>query len=110
MTKQNFIKNMKELKELFDVEEKINKGFEELNVEKDFPTYISLSKPINIVIDILKDEMNDEYDNISYFIYDLKWGKTKIAKNCITEKDGTKISLQTTSQLYDYLMTYSKDN
>lgn len=50
---------------------------------------------------LLEHTMNDRGENISYFIYELDWGKT--GKNCIKEKDGTKVSLRTYKELYNYI-------
>ena len=106
MTKSNFIIHLYRIAELQEAETKITESIGLLD-DKDFPQF-SLHKPISFMIDLLKEAMNDKYDNISYFIYELNWGKDKMAKNCITEKGGTKISLQTPSQLYNYITKYNK--
>lgn len=103
MKKINFIKHLKSIKEMHDAEDNITKALQLLG-EKDFPIYFSLTKPITFMMEILKDAMNDKYDYISYFVYELDWGKHKMARNCITEKNGKKISLQTESQLYNYII------
>lgn len=41
---------------------------------------------------------------ISYFIYDLNYGKNPMAIGCITRKDGSKVSLTTPERLYDWIM------
>ena len=43
-------------------------------------------------------------DEISYFIWELGFGKSKNAIDCITRDNGSKLSLTTPEQLYDWLM------
>ena len=102
MNKTNFVKHLQRIKEMFEAEEKITKSLRLIG-GKDFPTHFSLEIPITFMIEVLKDVMDDKDDWIGYFIYELEFGKNKMAKNCITEKDGKKVSLQTSSQLYNYI-------
>ena len=104
MNRKNFKKHLKGIKELGEIEEKITKSFKLLDC--DF-NYFSLGKSITLAREILKEAMNDKYDYIDYFIYELDWGKNKMAKNCVEEKDGTKYSLQTMDQLYDYIIKFN---
>lgn len=106
MNKKKFTKHLKTIKELHKAEDKITKAFQLIG-SKDF-SHFCLEKPITCMTDILQDAMNDKYDYIPYFMYDLEWGKAKGAKKCITERDGTKTSLQTPSQLYDYITKSAK--
>lgn len=101
ISKKNFIKYLKKIKELDDAEDKITDSLRLIG-SIDFSSF-SLEKPITLALEILKDAIDDKYDYISYFIYELNWGQDKMAKNCVTEKDGTKRSLQTIEQLYDYI-------
>jgi len=98
MNRRNFKKHLKKIKELGEIEEKITKAFKLL--DSDF-NYFSLGKSITLARNILKEAMNDKYDYINYFIYELDWGRK--GKNCVQEKNGTKCSLQTMDQLYDYI-------
>jgi len=106
MNKRTFIKHLNNLKELHDIEGKITAAHNLLVVKGDesFPAYFILTKPIIFMTQVLKDAMNDKYNYIDYYMYDLDWGTEKIAKNCITEKDGSQVSLQTAGQLYDYII------
>lgn len=68
---------------------------------------------ISKLLNILKDEFeleDDKYigNDISYFIYDLQWGTNEMAKDCITRKDGSKVSLQTLEELYDWITGEAK--
>lgn len=56
----------------------------------------------DIVIRLLQNMFNDKFENISYFIYDLDYGR-KYKKGMITEADGRNIDLSTAEKLYDYL-------
>ena len=51
---------------------------------------------------LLKTIMEDESDWISYFAYDLEWGK-EYHSGDITDENGNNISLQTAEDLYDLL-------
>ena len=93
---------------MHDAEDEITKALQLIG-NKDLPTYFDLDKPIAFMMDVLEDVMDDHWNYISYFVYELDWGKRKMAKNCVTEKDGTKTSLQTSSELYDYIIKVNKD-
>ena len=60
-------------------------------------TYGLLGRVETNHVALLKIAMNDKHDWISYFIYDCEMG-TKPKE--ITFKDGTKLKLTTTQQLY----------
>lgn len=71
-------------------------------------------QPIITIIDLLCSCFNIDYSNtdndpISYFMYELDWGKDKMSKDCIHYKDGTKISLTNLDELYDYLLKLEKE-
>ena len=102
MNKKTFTKHLNRIKEMFEAEEKITKSLQLIG-SKDFPTDFSLEKPITFMTEVLKDSMDDKDDWIGYFMYELDFGKHKMAKNCVVEKDGTKVSLQNMSDLYNYI-------
>jgi len=103
MNKKQFVKHINRIKEFDEIEDKLNKAFSLLVSKGGLDTYINLEKPTTYLIEILKDAMNDKFEHIDYFIYELDFGKNSMAKNCIIEKDSKKVSLQTPGQLYDYL-------
>lgn len=51
---------------------------------------------------LLKTVMDDESDWISYFAYDLEWGK-EYHQGDIVDENGNEIKLQTAEDLYDLL-------
>lgn len=58
---------------------------------------------IDIVLDMLKDDFNDKYDWIEYFVYELDW-LTKYREGCITDANGEPINLGSWEKVYDYLI------
>lgn len=108
MTKANFKRHLRELKKLYEAEDKITEAFRLIG-SKDFSSF-DLEKPISLIMEVLKDAMDDNYDYISYFVYELEFGKRDMAKDCITEQNGTKISLQTIDQLYNYIEKVKKEH
>lgn len=61
------------------------------------------------LLSILKAEFelaDDKWvgDEISYFVYELNYGQNENAKDCIIREDGSKVSLTTPEELYDWIM------
>ena len=107
ISKKQFIKHMKDLKELYKIEDDIIKAFKKL--DPDFG-YFSLGKSISLIINILEDAFDDESEWISYFIYDLNWGK-RWTKKSITDNKGKPINMSTLSELYNVLIeNLNKEN
>ena len=46
--------------------------------------------------------MEDQGEDISYFIYELDYGRD-YEEGCITDQDGNNIDFSTAEKLYDYL-------
>lgn len=59
-------------------------------------------------LELLKDVFNDDGDWISYWVYELDFGR-KARKNSITDKDGRNIPIKTMKDLYN-LLTNEKSN
>ena len=53
---------------------------------------------------MLKELVNDEYDYISYFMWELDFGKD-YTDGTITEADGTIIKLENASDLYNLIQS-----
>ena len=51
---------------------------------------------------LLEKLMQDSAGNISYFIYELDYGK-EYREDCVSDKNGN-IDISTPEKLYDYLM------
>ena len=63
---------------------------------------------VSDVIKLLESEFADEGEWISYFIYDLSFGKD-YQDGCITDHDKN-ISLKTIRELYDFLLKNKNKN
>jgi hypothetical protein len=102
LTKEQFVNAMSKIKELRGIERKINDSLKLLS--EDFGGFY-LGKAMELTVDILKMAMDDEGKDswIDYFLYELDFGKNKMSKNCVTEKDGKKYSLRNPGELWDYL-------
>ena len=62
-----------------------------------------------IVVKLMERLMRDNAGNISYFIYELDYGKT-YQGGCVSDQSGN-IDISTPEKLYDYLMKeYSLEN
>lgn len=99
LTKDQFLAAMTDLKVLKDINDEINTAMRKLS--PDFGGFHN-EKAEALILFILQSAMDDESEWISYFIYDLKWGK-KYKDGCITERDGSIIKLETLEDLYNLL-------
>lgn len=98
ISKENFIKYISKIKELYEIENAVNKAGRELELSISFAPYEQL------VVEILSDAFNDtENDNIDYFIYELNYG-SRWHEGCITTKDGKDIPMRNAEELYDILL------
>ncbi len=109
ISKEEFIRIMKRLEETEKTKNEIDKIIKESTdcIISDFTNAGSLMIcHEDIVIRLLEIMFNDE-DTISWWIYDLEYGK-KYKDGCITEKDGTIIDVSTAEKLYDFLVREEK--
>jgi hypothetical protein len=99
ITKDNFIKYIDKIQKLREAEDSLNLAGKQL-VE----FHISFAEHEQLIVDILTDIFNDSaFDWISYFIYDLNFGKDWY-EGCIRDKEGNDIPLKNISDLYDLLI------
>lgn len=98
ISKEKFIEYLERYKELVDIEEKVDMALKLLN--PDFNS-LALDKHGTLILDMLKDLVDDKFDLIEYFVYELDWGKN--GKKCITEKDGMTYSLTNYDELYEFI-------
>ena len=105
LSKEKFIKAIKELEKFEKDIHAVHEAFKKL--DPDFGGFY-FSRANTLIGEILKDVMNDEYDNIDYFIYELDYGK-KWHKGTITARNGKDIKMQTPEDLYNYLVKCNKD-
>lgn len=98
INKDNFIEYINKIKELRDIETKINEASKELD-----SFYISFSNHEQLSIDILQDLFDDKINDwIGYYIFDLNFG-SKWKENCIT-MDDRDIPMRNAEELYKILI------
>jgi len=66
------------------------------------------NKTIFLLEELLSKMVNDKYDNISYYMWEIDFGK-EWEPGCITEEDGTPIPLSNAGELYDLIMESNKE-
>lgn len=98
MTKEQFIDIMNELLEIFKDEEELRTAFQKF--DPDFND-ISFSRYSNLLLKTLTIAMGDTSDWISYWLYELDWGKL-YKKGCVKDK-GKDIKLKTLGDLYNII-------
>lgn len=105
ITKEYFIKTMQELQSLEKDIENVDKALKKL--DPDFGGFY-ISRCTNLILDILKVAMNDKYEWIDYYIFELDWG-SKWHPGTVTENKGKKdIKLKTLEDLYNYITHQNK--
>ena len=106
LTKQEFVDILNRLREATELVDKDSKE----NLECDFCNGAGLQiSHEGIVVKLLEKLMQDSAGNISYFIYELDYGK-EYREDCVSDKNGN-IDISTPEKLYDYLMKeYSLKN
>lgn len=72
MTYKQFETSMTELLSIKKDIDSLNNAFRKL--DRDF-NYISFSRNETLIIDVIRIAMNDEHDNIGYWLYELNAGK-----------------------------------
>ena len=98
MTYKPFENLMKRLLKIKRDEERLNKALEVF--EPDF-RYLSLGRVETLIVDAIKAGVNDEYDNIGWWLYEMNEGKD-VKKNSVT-KDGKNIPCKTIKELYNLI-------
>lgn len=105
LTKQEFVDildRLREATELVDKVEELFRGSRE-NLECDFCNGAGLQiSHEGIVVKLLEKLMQDSLGNISYFIYELDYGR-EYREGCVSDKNGN-IDISTSEKLYDFLM------
>lgn len=112
LTKREFIDILNRLREATELVDKVEKLFRDSrdNLECDFCNGAGLQvSHEGIVVKLLEKLMQDSIGNISYFIYELDYGR-EYQEGCISDKSGN-IDISTPEKLYDYLvMEYGVKN
>lgn len=104
ISKDKFVEIINRLKNYNDLQDKINDLFKENidNKEMDFMNAGSICIGHESVVVYLLERMFDT-DMISYFIYELEYGK-KYTEGCVLDENMNEIDLSTAEKLYDYLV------
>lgn len=104
ISKQEFIDIIDKLKEVNDFVDEVNSKARKLDdaIISDFFNASSLSiSHENIVVRLLKNMFND-YDMISWWIYEVNYGRN--TDMAWVEENGVKTYLYTAEDLYNYLI------
>jgi hypothetical protein len=99
--RKKFITMIGELRMIKEAEYNLNKAFKIF--EPDF-TFISFGRYETLVVRALEYAFKDKDGWISYFIYDLEFGK-KWHKGSVTDKNGKDIQLKNANDLYNLNMS-----
>ena len=105
ITKQEFIKIINNLKEVNDFVYETNRRAEKLNdaIISDFYNTMSLSiSHENTVVQLLENMFNDK-DIISWWLYELDYGR-EFKKGYLKDENGFDIDVSSAGKLYDYLI------
>lgn len=104
INKNEFVQIMDRLKNYDNLKDKIDDLFKELvdNKEQDFRNAGSICIGHKSVVVNLLEKMF-ETDLISWWIYDLDYGK-RYKAGCLTTYDNKEIDVSTTEKLYDVLV------
>ena len=104
ISKEKFVEIINRLKNYNELQNKINDLFKDNidNKEMDFMNAGSICIGHESVVVYLLERMFDT-DMISYFIYELDYGK-KYKAGCVLDENMNEIDLSTPEKLYDYLV------
>lgn len=104
ISKDKFVEIINRLKNYNNLQNKINDLFRDNidNKEMDFINAGSICIGHESVVVYLLERMFDT-DMISYFIYELDYGK-KYKAGCVLDENMNEIDLSTPEKLYDYLV------
>ena len=104
ISKDKFKEIINRLKSYDELQDKINDLFKDNidNKEEDFMNAGSICIGHESVVVYLLEKMFDT-DMISYFIYELDYGK-KYKAGCVLDANMNEIDLSTAEKLYDYLI------
>ena len=103
ISKEKFVEIINRLRNYDELQDKINDLFKENidNKEMDFMNAGSICIGHESVVVYLLERIFDT-DMISYFIYELDYGK-KYKEGCVLDENMNEINLSTAEKLYDYL-------
>ena len=104
ISKEKFVEIINRLKNYKELQDKIDELFKDNieNREKDFMNAGSICVGHESVVVELLEKMFDT-DIISYWIYELNYGK-EYTDGCVLDENMNEIDLSTAEKLYDYLV------
>ena len=105
LTKLEFVEILNRLREATELVDKVEELFRSSreNLECDFCNGAGLQiSHEGIVVKLLEKLMQDSFGNISYFIYELDYGR-EYQEGCVSDKNGN-VDIGTPEKLYDFLM------
>lgn len=102
MNKELFIKVVNQIEELNNEQEEFNSILHK--IDNEFGGGLIHNKSIDFLTNLLKELINDTNDWISYYMWEIDFGK-KYYDGCVTESDGTNISLRNAEDLYNLIIS-----
>ena len=101
MNKELFVNTINKMEELYEEQELFSNVLKK--IDNDFGGCLIHNKTITLLEDLVKKLVNDKYDYISYYLWELDFGK-EYKDGVITEADGSIIKLSNPEELYDLIM------
>ena len=97
--KELFCKTMNQIQEVYDYGDKLNHFFKENHVDG----YLYEPTCISQTLSLLGFIFQDDNHWIDYWVYELDFGR-RYEPGMIVDDNGTNISLETTEELYEFLV------
>lgn len=104
MTKELFLKTMKELIALKDDQKELNDAFKKLDPDFNF---INFGRHECLITALLNDAMKDSNDWIGWWLYECNMGRDKKMVNSVTD-NGKKVKTEKLEDLYEFLVSNKK--
>ena len=104
-SRDNFAKAISSLEEHIQRDDELHSKLYDIGIQVQETFYDGI---ISNAIRNLEIAMHDENKTIDYYIYELCFGGSCMAKDCIEEKGGVRWSLRNSNELYDYLCWNSR--
>ena len=105
LTKEEFCSHIEDIKKYVDFDDKVYDSSRKIGIMDGIE--LRTSALCNNVIDLLCKIMDDENDDISFFCWELDFGR-KWEEGCMVDEDDNDIDLSSSENLYDYLISVMK--
>lgn len=106
MTKEKFCEIINQLNEGERLQQKVASAVRQYNsiIQSDYPEPFGMViAHDSLVIDLLSEIMDDKYNDIEYYCYDLEYGRLYNPGD-VTDEEGNEVELRTPENLYDFLI------